>query len=163
MQLKPTVATVVPLLVVVLAISVTGCADLKQVTPSAPPASPATTTGARVRLPTFVHPESNSDAWLLAGTPLERGSDVHIYTELSSISEGSKNICGAVNYYIDDRPAGGEWHVSSGDVCQSIAGWLHLSPTDTMQLCAGAHTLKINYPGNETYAPSQYVTQFTVK
>jgi len=151
------------LLVVVLGVGVTGCEDLKQAAPSAKPASPATTTAATGKLPTIVRPESNSDAWLLASTPIERGSDIHIYTELNSPSEGAKNICGAVNYYIDDCRAGGEWHVTSGDICQSIAGWLHLTPADTMRLARGAHTLKIEYLGNDTYAASQFIIQFTVK
>ena len=117
---------------------------------------------APARLRTVVGPESNADSWLLSGIPVERGSDVHVYTELYSPSEG-KYICGAVNYYIDDHAAVGEWHVSSGDACQSIEGWLHLSASDTMQLSAGVHTLKIDYLGNSTYAPSQFVAQFTVK
>ncbi|MGZ4847213.1 MAG: hypothetical protein ACXV2B_03400 [Halobacteriota archaeon] len=118
--------------------------------------------GAPTRLATVVGPESHADSWLLAGVPVERGSDIRVYTELYSPSEG-KYICGAVNYYIDDRAAGGEWHVSSGDSCQSIAGWLHLSASDTMQLSAGVHTFKMDYLGNSTYAPSQFVAQFTVR
>lgn len=115
--------------------------------------------GARLR--TTVAPESNADSWLLTGIPIRRGSEMRVFTELYSPSE-HKNICGAVNYYIDDRAAGGDWHISKGVACEAISGWLRLSPADTMRLSRGIHTLKIGYLGNARYAPSQYVARFTV-
>ena len=115
--------------------------------------------GAQLR--TTVAPESNADSWLLTGVPVHRGSEMRVFTELYSLSE-HKNICGAVNYYIDDRAAGGDWHISKGDACEAISGWLRLYPADTMRLSRGLHTLKIDYLGNAKYAPSQYVARFTI-
>jgi hypothetical protein len=133
---------------------------MTQETPSPTPTPSPTSTPAR--LSTVLRPESNADAWLLEGAPFQRGSDVHIFAELNSPSEG-KNICGAINYYIDSRAAGGIRQVNSGASCQAIAGWLYLSANDTMLLTTGVHTLTMKYSGNSTYAPSQFVIQFTVK
>ena len=151
----------VTVLLIAAAVLATVCvAGCNFPTPSPTPSAVPTSTPAK--LPTVLRPESNGDVWLLTGAPIQRGSDVRVFAELNSPSEG-KNICGVVYYYIDGRAAGGERQVNSGASCETIAGWLHLSPNDTMLLSAGVHTLKIDYPGNETYAPSQYVTQFTVK
>ncbi|MGZ8876204.1 MAG: hypothetical protein ACXW1F_06945 [Halobacteriota archaeon] len=124
-------------------------------------ASPSTKSPQGALLPTTVSPESNADTWLLVGIPIHRGDAVNVFVELNSPTE-HKNICGAVNYYIDDHAAGGQWHINEGDACQAISGWLHLDGADTTKLTLGTHTLKIDYLGNSTYAPSQFVEQFTV-
>lgn len=80
-----------------------------------------------------------------------------------------KQPCGAANYYIDDQAAGGEWSVSKeipGYGCPAGvsggAGELTLHAADTAKLSPGYHSFKIDYLGDNTYAPSQYVTQFLV-
>ncbi len=80
-----------------------------------------------------------------------------------------KEPCGAANYYIDDKAAGGDWSISKGmpgSGCPAGvsggAGMLTLRPTDTAKLSPGYHSFKIDYLGDNTYAPSQYVTQVSI-
>lgn len=158
--------TVLVIAVVVLATAcVAGCNFPTQSPTQSPTSSPTPTafpTSTPGKLPIILRPESNGDVWLLTGAPILRGSDVRVFAELNSPSE-EKNICGVVYYYIDGRAAGGERQVNSGASCEVIAGWLHLSPNDTMLLSAGVHTLKMEYLGNSSYAPSEFVAQFTVQ
>jgi hypothetical protein len=78
--------------------------------------------------------------------------------------------CGAANYYIDDHAAYGKWHITRPTAqygCSAAgmpggAGGLYLYPNDTAKLAAGWHTLKIDYLGDNTYAPSEYVARFLV-
>ena len=82
-------------------------------------------------------------------------------TTLYSINE-HKNVCGAVNYYVDDYAAGGTWNINPSGACSASSGSLSLTGTDTAKLSVGTHTLKIDWLGDSTYGPSQYVEQFTV-
>lgn len=79
--------------------------------------------------------------------------------------------CGAANYYIDNQAAGGAWEITKPQPeywqgCPSGlaggAGGLYLYARDTSQLSLGWHTLTIDYLGNYTYEPSQFVAQFLV-
>lgn len=79
--------------------------------------------------------------------------------------------CGAANYYIDNQAAGGAWEITKPQLeywqgCPSGlaggAGGLYLYARDTSQLSLGWHTLTIDYLGNYTYEPSQFVAQFLV-
>lgn len=79
--------------------------------------------------------------------------------------------CGVANYYIDDQAAGGEWNVTSPqpqywEGCPGGlpggAGGLYLHSNDTANLSVGWHTLKIDYLGDNKYAPAEYTAQFLV-
>jgi hypothetical protein len=75
-------------------------------------------------------------------------------------------LCGqALNFYIDGQPAGGKWAISSPGPLNGcwVTSSLTLSPEDTAKLSLGAHTLTVDYIGDATYAPSQYVSVFNVK
>ena len=68
---------------------------------------------------------------------------------------------------IDDQPAAGKWqkweYVNGGGLyCVESVG-LHLSSTDTAKLSLGMHTLKVDYLGDNTYAPSQWENTFVVR
>jgi hypothetical protein len=82
-----------------------------------------------------------------------------------------KHPCGAANYYIDNYAAGGKWDITKPNPqywegCPSGlpggAGGLYLYPQDTMKLSPGWHTLKIDFLGDDTYAPSEFTAQFLV-
>jgi len=77
-------------------------------------------------------------------------------------------VCGQwANFYVDNQPAGGEWqkwdYVNSGGLyCVESVG-LRFNSTDTAILSPGVHTLKVDYLGDNTYAPSQWVSTFVVR
>ena len=82
-----------------------------------------------------------------------------------------KHPCGLANYYIDSQAAGGRWDITKPQPLYwqgcpgglpGGAGGLYLYPNDTAKLAVGWHTLKIDYLGDSTYAPSQFVAQFLV-
>ena len=82
-----------------------------------------------------------------------------------------KHPCGLANYYIDNQAAGGTWDITKPQPlywqgCPAGmpggAGGLYLYPNDTAKLAVGWHTLKIDYLGDSTYAPSQFVARFLV-
>ncbi|MFZ0012347.1 MAG: hypothetical protein WAL97_10700 [Halobacteriota archaeon] len=82
-----------------------------------------------------------------------------------------KHPCGLANYYIDNQAAGGTWDITKPQPLYwqgcpgglpGGAGGLYLYPNDTAKLAVGWHTLKIDYLGDSTYAPSQFVAQFLV-
>jgi len=82
-----------------------------------------------------------------------------------------KHPCGVANYCIDNQAAGGMWDITKPQPqywqgCPAGlpggAGGLYLYPNDTAKLTVGWHTLKIDYLGDSTYAPSQFVAQFLV-
>ena len=78
--------------------------------------------------------------------------------------------CGAANYYIDNYAAGGVWditHPTAQYGCSAAgmpggAGGLYLYPSDTAKLAVGWHDLKIDYLGDNTYAPSEFEASFLV-
>jgi hypothetical protein len=75
-------------------------------------------------------------------------------------------VCGQwANFYIDNQPAGGEWQkfdYNGGECCWVSVG-LHLNSADTAKLSPGVHTLKVDYLGDNTYAPSQWASTFVVR
>ena len=82
-----------------------------------------------------------------------------------------KHPCGAANYYIDNYAAGGKWDITKPNPqywegcpegLPGGAGGLNLYAEDTMKLSPGWHTLKIDYLGDNTYAPSEFTAQFLV-
>jgi hypothetical protein len=82
-----------------------------------------------------------------------------------------KHPCGLANYYIDNQAAGGKWDITKPQPqywqgcpggLPGGAGGLYLYPNDTAKLAVGWHTLKIDYLGDGTYAPSQFEAQFLV-
>ncbi|MGZ4916547.1 MAG: hypothetical protein ACXV45_07840 [Halobacteriota archaeon] len=82
-----------------------------------------------------------------------------------------KHPCGAANYYIDNYAAGGKWDITKPNPqywegcpegLPGGAGGLSLYAEDTMKLSPGWHTLKIDYLGDNTYAPSEFTSQFLV-
>jgi len=81
---------------------------------------------------------------------------------LYSVNE-HKNVCGAVNYYIDNSAAGGTWNINPAGSCSASSGSLALAGPDTAKLSIGTHTLKVDFLGNNAYGPSQSVMTFTVR
>jgi hypothetical protein len=82
-----------------------------------------------------------------------------------------KHPCGLANSYIDNQAAGGTWDITKPQPpywkgCPAGlpggAGGLYLYPNDTAKLAVGWHTLKIDYLGDNTYAPSQFAAKFLV-
>lgn len=94
-------------------------------------------------------------------TSVVQGQPATFTTTLYSINE-HRNVCGAVNYYIDNRAAGGTWNINPVGSCSASSGSLVLSGADTAKLSIGAHTLKIDWLGNSAYGPSQSAMTFTV-
>jgi hypothetical protein len=77
-------------------------------------------------------------------------------------------VCGQwANFYIDDQPAGGEWqkwdYINGGGLYCAVSVGLHLNSADTAKLSPGVHTLKVDYLGDYTYAPSQWASTFVVR
>jgi hypothetical protein len=95
------------------------------------------------------------------GASVAQGQAITFTTTLYSVNE-HKNVCGAVNYYIDGNPAYGTWNINPPGTCSASSGSLSLAGADTAKLSLGAHTLKIDWLGDSAYGPSQYVEQFTV-
>jgi hypothetical protein len=73
-----------------------------------------------------------------------------------------KNVCGAVNYYIDNYAAGGTWVINPAGTCSASSGSLVLAGADTAKLSLGTHTLKVDWLSDNAYGPSQSVMTFTV-
>ena len=72
-------------------------------------------------------------------------------------------LCGqSVNFYIDGKPAGGTWQRSEPGTCFA-SDFLVLSAQDTAKLSVGAHTLAVDYSGDNTYAPSHFEGTFYVR
>jgi hypothetical protein len=88
--------------------------------------------------------------------------------EFSIVGADGTSPCGVANYYIDGQTAGGDWRVGKdvGYGCPAGtyggAGELHLYPADTAKLSLGYHSFQIDYLGDNSYAQSQYQTQFLV-
>jgi hypothetical protein len=76
--------------------------------------------------------------------------------------------CGpAFSYYIDHQAAGGVWVIPEnyGQGCGAGVlphAELQLSGNDTAKLSVGTHMFQVSYPGDGTYAPAEYVTEFNV-
>ena len=90
-----------------------------------------------------------------------QGQAMTFTTTLYSVNE-HKNVCGAVNYCIDDQAAGGTWNINPAGTYSASSGSLSLTGTDTAKLSVGTHTLKIDWLGDSTYGPSQASEQFRV-
>jgi hypothetical protein len=72
-------------------------------------------------------------------------------------------LCGqSVNFYIDGKPAGGTWQRSEPGTCFA-SDFLVLSAQDTAKLSVGAHTLAVDYSGDNTHAPSHFGGTFYVR
>jgi hypothetical protein len=72
-------------------------------------------------------------------------------------------LCGQyVNFYIDGKPAGGTWQRSELGTCFA-SDFLVLSPQETTKLSVGAHTLAVDYLGDNAYAPSHFGGTFYVR
>lgn len=94
-------------------------------------------------------------------TLVVQGQPATFTATLYSVNEHA-NVCGAVNYYIDNYAAGGSWVINPAGTCSASSGSLVLAGTDTAALSLGTHTLKIDWLGNNEYGPSQAVMTFTV-
>lgn len=98
--------------------------------------------------------------------PVKRSSEVSLRIWIDA--SGGKCPCRSVNYYIDNAAAGGTWNSkpSGGDDCcgglSGGTGGLTLHSQDTAKLSPGWHTLKIDFLGDDVYAPSQWTGQFLV-
>jgi hypothetical protein len=111
--------------------------------------------------PTPQPPEIPTQAHVSGPTSVVQGQPATFTTALYSVDE-HKNVCGAVNYYIDDYAAGGTWNINPAGTCSASSGSLSLTGTDTAKLSVGTHTLKIDWLGDNAYGPSQSVMTFTV-
>lgn len=120
-------------------------------TPSSTPGPTATPTP--TQLPT--------QATVSGPASFAQGQAITFTATLYSVNE-HKNVCGAVNYYIDDQAAGGTWNINPAGTCSASSGSLSLTGTDTAKLSVGTHTLKIDWLGDSSYGPSQNSMQFTV-
>jgi len=98
--------------------------------------------------------------------PVKRGTEVNLRIWIDA--SNGKCPCRPVNYYIDDAAAGGTWNSKpgGGDYCcgglSGGTGGLILHGQDTAKFAPGWHTLKIDFPGDDMYAPSQWTGQFLV-
>ena len=95
-------------------------------------------------------------------TSVVQGQSAAFTAILYSVNE-HKNVCGAVNYYVDNNAAGGTWNINPSGSCSASSGSLFLSGADTAKLSAGTHTLKIDWLGDNAHGPSQAVMTFTVR
>jgi hypothetical protein len=95
-------------------------------------------------------------------TSVVKGQPATFMAILYSVNE-HKNVCGAVNYYIDNSAAGGTWNINPAGSCSASSGSLALAGPDTAKLSIGTHTLKVDFLGNNAYGPSQSVMTFTVR
>ncbi len=94
-------------------------------------------------------------------TSVVQGQPATFTATLYSVNEHI-NVCGAVNYYVDNYAAGGSWNINPAGSCSASSGSLVLAGTDTKNLSPGTHTLKIDWLGNSEYGPSQAVMTFSV-
>lgn len=133
---------------------VEGVLVIRGASPSPIPVStPVPTTIAQSALPT--------QAFVSGPASFTQGQTVTFTATLYSVNE-HKNVCGAVNYYIDDYAAGGTWNINPAGTCSASSGSLSLTGADTANLSVGTHTLKIDWLGDNAYGPSQSVMTFTV-
>ena len=126
--------------------------DLKITLGNATPTTPIPTTP--ISLPT--------QASVSGPTSVVKGQPATFMAILYSVNE-HKNVCGAVNYYIDNSAAGGTWNINPAGSCSASSGSLALAGPDTAKLSIGTHTLKVDFLGNNAYGPSQSVMTFTVR
>jgi hypothetical protein len=172
---KVAMVCVVVMLVTVLA-GVAGCTSANPINPSTTPASTAmpsstpapsstpnpSSTPAPTATPTS-QPSGLPPTQAAVSGPASvvQGQPIIFMTTLYSINE-HKNVCGAVNYYIDDQAAGGTWNINPSGACSASSGNLVLASADTAKLSLGTHTLKIDWLGDSNYGPAQASEQFTV-
>jgi hypothetical protein len=129
--------------------------------------SASSTPAPKAKIPT----EISADKWvsLVMDYGIVRGQEYFLAWAIYVPGHiNDHRVCGQwANFYIDDQPAGGEWqkwdYVSGGGLyCVESVG-LRLNSTDTAKLLPGVHTLKVDYLGDNTYAPSQWVSTFVVR
>ena len=167
------------MLVVIASLSIAGCTSstssnqaagsASQVVPSA--GSPSASASASATPSPTPSPTPTStpqpvgplatQATVSGPTSVVQGQAITFTTTLYSVNE-HKNVCGAVNYYIDDYAAGGTWNINPAGSCSASSGNLALAGADTAKLSPGTHTLKIDWLGDSNYGPSQASEQFTV-
>lgn len=157
----------------VAALSVAGClssiSSSNQAAPNAAsPSASASASAAPSQSPQSPQPTSNpsqssfpTQASVSGPTLVVQGQPATFTTTIYSVDE-HKNVCGAVNYYIDNYAAGGTWVISPAGSCSASSGSLVLAGADTAKLSPGTHTLKVDWLGNNAYGPSQSVMTFTV-
>ena len=137
-MLKKVVMVGLVLLLVVCLAGVAGCTSANQINPSATPASTAmpsstpapsstpnpSSTPAPTATPT---PQPSgplpTQATVSGPSSVVQGQPIIFMTTLYSMNE-HKNVCGAVNYYIDDQAAGGTWNINpSGHALRLPETW----------------------------------------
>lgn len=96
--------------------------------------------------------------------PQTYGFGVYIVDKTKTPASSTWILCGRwANFYIDDQPAGGKWTLVStyNGACARSLGFT-LYPEDVAKLSLGIHTLKVDFLGDDIYAPSQGSFTFTV-
>ncbi len=121
----------------------------------------------KARIPTEIH--ENKWVSMAMSNGIVRGQEYSMGWVISVLGHvNDHRVCGQwANFYIDDQLAGGKWvkwdYVSGGGLyCVASVG-LSLSSADTAKLSLGMHTLKVDYLGDDTYAPSQWASAFVVR
>jgi len=169
--------------IVLATVFVAGCTGgTTNTTSSSPATSTATTTSKITATPTLsassspapkakIPTEIHENKWvsMAMGNGIVRGQEYsmgwYIYVP-GHVND--HRVCGQwANFYIDNQPAGGEWlkwnYLDGGGLYCVVSVGLRLNSADTAKLSPGVHTLKVDYLGDNTYAPSQWVSTFVVR
>jgi len=175
----------IALMVIILpTVFIAGCTGntTTNTTSTSPATSTASMTSKITETPTFSTPltptvkaniptEISADKWvsLAMSDGIVRGQEYSLAWAIYVPGHiNDQRVCGQwANFYIDDQSAGGNWqkwdYVNGGGLyCVESVG-LHLSSTDTAKLSPGMHTLKVDYLGDNIYAPSQWVGTIAVR
>ena len=181
--MKKQLLIVLMVFIVLATVFVAGCTGNTTNSISTSPATSAATTTSKITttpmLNTSLTPatkakiptEISADKWvsLVISNGVVRGQEYSLAWAIYVPGHvNDHRVCGQwANFYIDDQPATGEWqkwdYVNGGGLyCVESVG-LHLSSTDTAKLSLGTHTLKVDYLGDNTYAPSQWENTFVVR
>jgi hypothetical protein len=129
--------------------------------------STSSTPAPKAKIPTEISP----DKWVSMAMEygIARGGEYRLAWVVSVPGHiNDQRVCGQWPYfYIDNQPAGGEWqkwdYIPGGGLYCAESVGLHLNSTDTAKLMpGGGHILKVEYLGNNTYAPSEWVGTFVV-
>ena len=180
--MKKQLLIVLMITILLATVFVAGCTgNTTNPTSTSPAASTATTTSQITATPTLsasltpalkaeIPTEISADKWvsLVMSDGIVRGQEYFLAWAIYVPGHiNDHRVCGQwANFYIDDQPAGGEWqkwdYVNGGGLyCVESVG-LRFNSTDTATLSPGVHTLKVDYLGDNTYAPSQWVITFVV-
>lgn len=157
-----------------MAVLIAGCNGSKPTPTSIPteqvqPTGPLPTYNGYGPSSTYDHPKIamtiEGDKWtaLALDSGIVKGTSYGFGFNIFTLPYQDKKICGQeVNFYLDDKPAPGKWNIDPNPECW-VSAQLLLSADDIAPLSLGAHTLKVDYLGDTTHAPSHWEGTFNVK